>query len=61
MDKSLVPMPVNEFYIAHAEYQGCFIKVWANLFTKKRSNMEKYLQDYNSFSKVLVILYYCGI
>lgn len=55
MEKSLVPMFVNELYITHTEYQGCFIKIWADFYSKKRVHMEKLLQDYKNFTKVIII------
>lgn len=54
MEKSLVPIPTNEIYVTHAEYKQGFIKIWTNAYTKKRSNMEKHLQNYTSFSKVWI-------
>ncbi|VVC24546.1 Hypothetical protein CINCED_3A019121 [Cinara cedri] len=51
MEKSLVPVVCNELYVTHAEYQGCFIKIWANSYSKKKGNLERDLQDYTSYSK----------
>jgi len=50
---SLIPFSTNELYITHAEYQGCFIKIWANLFSQEKSNMEEHLQDFTNYTKVL--------
>lgn len=58
MEKSLVSVFINDLYITHAEYHGCFIKIWGNFYSKKRSSMEKYLQtlDYTDFTKVKIII-----
>lgn len=55
MDKSLVPMVCNELYITHAEYQGCFIKIWANPYSRKKDNLEKDIKNYSNYSKVLIL------
>jgi len=54
MDKSLVPhkSTINDLYITHAEFQGCFIKIWANFYSQKRTNLEKNVQDYENYSRV---------
>jgi len=54
MDVSLVPQKYvsNDLYITHAEFQGCFIKIWANFYSQKRSNLEKTVQDYENYTKV---------
>lgn len=50
MEKALVPLP--ELYITHAEYQGCFIKIWANFHSQKTSNIENSMKDYTNYTKV---------
>lgn len=57
MEKSLVPVVYNELCITNVEFQGCFIKIWANSYSKKQENLEKNLQNYTSYSKV----FYCYI
>ncbi|XP_015365129.1 PREDICTED: uncharacterized protein LOC107162646 [Diuraphis noxia] len=53
MNKSLVPQKFtnNDLYITHAEFQGCFIKVWANFYSQKRTNLEKNVQNYENYSR----------
>lgn len=53
MEKSLVPhkSTINDLYITHAEFQGCFIKIWANFYSQKRTNLEKNVQDYENYSR----------
>ncbi|XP_026804803.1 uncharacterized protein LOC113548228 [Rhopalosiphum maidis] len=53
MEKSLVPHKYasNELYVTHAEFQGCFIKIWANFYSQKRTNLEKNVQDYENYSR----------
>ncbi|XP_029344615.1 uncharacterized protein LOC100572451 isoform X2 [Acyrthosiphon pisum] len=53
MEKSLVPhrLTNNDLYITHAEFQGCFIKIWANFYSQKRTNLEKSVQNYENYSK----------
>lgn len=51
MEKVLVPLP--ELYITHAEYQGCFIKIWANFHSQKTSNIENSMKDYANYTKVI--------
>lgn len=55
MEKSLVSICSNELFITHAEFQGCFIKIWASFYSQKKLNMEKSLQDYQNYTKVLSI------
>lgn len=50
-EKSLVPM-LNELYVTNAEFQECFIKIWACFYSKKRTNLEKAVQSYRNYSKV---------
>lgn len=57
MEKSLVPMVYNELCITNVEYQGCFIKIWANSRSKEQEYLENNLQKYTSYSKV----FYCYI
>jgi len=54
MEKSLVPHKYasNDLYVTHAEFQGCFIKIWANFYSQKRTNLEKNVQDYENYSRV---------
>ncbi|XP_025193812.1 uncharacterized protein LOC112593566 isoform X2 [Melanaphis sacchari] len=53
MEKLLVPHKYanNDLYITHAEFQGCFIKIWANFYSQKRTNLEKNIQDYENYSR----------
>ncbi|XP_050546738.1 uncharacterized protein LOC126908583 [Daktulosphaira vitifoliae] len=50
-ENSLVPLYNKEIYITNAEFEGCFIKIWGHFFCPKRSNMEKSLQNYESYSR----------
>lgn len=52
MEKSIIPTFTNELYISHAEFQGCFIKIWTNFYSKKRVNMENGLQEFKNFTEV---------
>lgn len=52
MEKQLVPMLPNDLYVTNAEFQGCFIKIWTSFYSKKRSNLEKSVQNYRNYSKV---------
>lgn len=54
MERALVPLSVNHLFVTHAEYQGCFIKIWANFYSRKHSDFEKRMQDYNTFTKVIL-------
>jgi len=58
MEKSLVPQKFtnNDLYITHAEFQGCFIKIWANFYSQKRTNFEKNVQNYEHYSKVWILI-----
>ncbi|XP_022168721.1 uncharacterized protein LOC111032632, partial [Myzus persicae] len=53
MEKSLVPHKLtnNDIYVTHAEFQGCFIKIWANFYSQKRKNLEKNVQNYDHYSR----------
>lgn len=55
MEKSLIPHKYANndlLFITHAEFQGCFIKIWANFYSQKTSNLEKNVQDYERYSRV---------
>ncbi|KAE9535821.1 hypothetical protein AGLY_007722 [Aphis glycines] len=54
MEKSLIPHKYTNndlLFITHAEFQGCFIKIWANFYSQKKSNLEKNVQDYERYSR----------
>lgn len=52
MEESLVCMTADELYVTHAEFQECFIKIWAHFYSKKRADMEKRIQNYKDYSVV---------
>lgn len=52
MEESLVCMSTDELFITHAEFQDCFIKIWANFYSKKRADVEKCIQNYKDYSAV---------
>lgn len=52
MEKSLICTSTDELYIIRAEFQECFIKIWANFYSKKRTDIEKRIKNYKDYSAV---------
>ncbi|XP_050421406.1 uncharacterized protein LOC126833881 [Adelges cooleyi] len=55
-ENSIVPLTDKEIYVTNAQYEGCFIKLWGRYLSHKKSNMEKSLQNYESFTKEMKTL-----
>jgi len=53
MDRSLINVPNSELYVTHAEFQECFIKIWACFYTNQTNKTENIVINYNNYTKVI--------
>jgi len=58
MDKLLISVPTNnELYVTHAEFQECFIKIWARFDFNQENNFKMSAQNYKNYTKVINIFF----